>query len=339
MMKKIVISLVVIAVLAGGVFAYLKFGPKIGNQTSLPTESVDTEEFVNTDESPDSKTIYSNCPTESEEKGLKSKQENPPNEGGGPSVHNIYRLTSADQTNFSAENTLLLSGSSVPDGVKTADGRELVYFVAGTESAHGMRVAERQSNGSLEVLNCVTFDGTFEISAVDPNVLLLPDGRLRMTYLSNFNEPGENRTINSAVSTDGVNFTVEDALFSGSNFSDPTETLLSDGRFLLAIPGTGDNTDFYISSDGKNFQKQGSLRNEGGGFGDLIAMPDGSVRFYIGSDAFRMYESKDVGKTWSRGSVVVSGQSSDQYGVGMPSVLFDGSEMEIYYISSKGKNK
>jgi hypothetical protein len=338
----------VIVVLVGGVFAYLKFGPKTDNQTPLSTEFVNTEEFIDINEDSDNETVYSNCPTESEEKEfkpksdqpLKPKQENLPNEVGGPSAHDIYRLTSTDQTNFYAENELLLSSSSVPDGVKTADGRELVYFITGrTVNDHGMRVAERQADGLLKVLNCVTFDGAFDGSAVDPNVVLLSDGRLRMTYLSNFEEAEKDRIINSAVSTDGINFVVEKAILTGSNYSDPTETVLSDGNFLLGITGIGDNLDLYISSDGKNFQKQGSFRNEGGGFGDLITMPDGSVRFYAGGDALRMHESKDAGKTWSRGSVVVSGQSSDQHGVGMPSVLFNGSEMEIYYISSRGKNK
>ena len=255
---------------------------------------------------------------------------------GGPVSHNIYRLNSQDGLNFSAENNLLLSSASVPDAVKTSDGRTLLYFVSGVSTAHGIWVAEVEDSGLVEVLDCLSFDGQAEEGATDPNVSLMSDGSLRLVYLSNFGKQKNNRVIKSAVSEDGINFSVEDNLIQPAYVSDPTETMLKDGSFLLAAPSIGDQLDFYVSLDGRDFStKRSSLKIDGGIFGDLITMPDGTVRFYVGGESLRMFQSTDEGISWTEQKIFVGQQSVSQHGIGMPSIFVaDNGDLDVFYISS-----
>ena len=128
-----------------------------------------------------------------------------------------------------------------------------------------------------------------------PYVHKLNDGRVRLYYCNN-------KGILSAVSKDGLTFTLESGLriAPGTGFEsvvcDPTMVDLPDGRIRMYYkgadtmkPGPGSIHKIYsaISADGLTFQKEGlridSETNEDKGWAsvpDAIILPDGRVRLY-----------------------------------------------------------
>ncbi|HFC08967.1 MAG TPA: hypothetical protein ENJ54_03775 [Chloroflexi bacterium] len=225
--------------------------------------------------------------------------------------HQVYLTTTSDGRTFPEEGKLILEHASVPDLVLGPDGHLWVYFVNGEPGHHGIFAARQTDNGTWETVGCVTLDGQFNGNAVDPNVVRLPDGRFRLVYfqgnfVSQTLQPGDPNPIFSAVSDDGLHFTVEGQLIAIQHATDPTLVQLPDGTWLLAVT-VGDQTVFARSDDGSHFTEFGEpVRDKG--IPELAVFPDGSVGLYLA----HMYRSTDGGRTWQRlDDVQVPGSGSD----------------------------
>ncbi|HIA02826.1 MAG TPA: hypothetical protein EYN66_13110, partial [Myxococcales bacterium] len=97
--------------------------------------------------------------------------------------HRVNSVYSPNGVSFANESTLLLEHASVPDGVLRADGKTWVYYVNGNPGQHAIFVAELNADGSaLEPVDCIRIDGKVVGDAVDPDIVLLPDGRYRLFY-------------------------------------------------------------------------------------------------------------------------------------------------------------
>ncbi|MFC2070110.1 hypothetical protein ACFLTB_02915 [Chloroflexota bacterium] len=121
-----------------------------------------------------------------------------------------------------------------------------------------------------------------------PDAIVLPDGRVRLYYVSDGLDVGHG--IVSAISSDGLNFTREGPVLTG--YVDPSVIMLPDERYLMLavafLTGPKDTTgDFspgiysFISEDGINFG-EGSLALAGEGNLDpaIIENSDGTYRIY-----------------------------------------------------------
>jgi hypothetical protein len=142
-----------------------------------------------------------------------------------------------------------------------------IYFVNGSASAGPMNAILRvtqSGNGTFAAPTPITINGAVNQNAVDPNVLILPDGQFLLTYtFGNFGFPNASNvfTIYTAVSSDGINFTSAQPAFinnSGTQITDPTEIQLQDGTFLAAVSSLTGNpannfVTFYRSADGQTF--------------------------------------------------------------------------------------
>jgi hypothetical protein len=170
--------------------------------------------------------------------------------------------------------------------------------------------AESTNGTSWSAPTPITIDGSVNQNAVDPNVLILPNGEYLLTYTyGNFNFPNPSlvNTIYTAISTDGINFTDAQPAFtntSGAAFTDPTEVQLQNGTFLLGVASPvgaiGSLLTLYTSTDGRNFTPNGvTIPNEGSA--DLLLLPNGGVRlFYAGGPSGIGSEiSYDGGQTWT----------------------------------------
>ncbi len=241
-------------------------------------------------------------------------------DGGTSSIyhHQVYLTTTDDGMTFSAESRLILDHASVPDLVIGPDGRLWAYFVNGEPGRHGIFAAHQTESGTWETLGCVTLDGVFNGNAVDPNVTRLPDGRIRLVYfqgnfVSQTLQPGEAHPIFSAVSTDGLHFTVEGQLIAIPRATDPSLVPLPDGSWLLAVMADG-QTVFARSDDGTHFATFGQPVRDVG-IPELAVFPDGSVGLYLS----HMYRSTDGGQTWQRlDHVRVPGNGNDPSLVALP---------------------
>jgi len=210
------------------------------------------------------------------------------------------------------------------------------YYVSGSGD-HGIYLAEKDQLGNWKRGKKILLDGQFNGNAVDPDVIKLDDGRYRLFYYKGYfvTPPPPNYTaheIYSAISNDGVNFTVEGKVFESDNITDPTVIKLNDGSFLMAC--VRGNLDIFAKSvDGKNFQATG-VTIQNGGIPELVKLDDGSVRlFYNGPGGIISSRSTDSGSTWTKENGVRLSYSS---GIADPSVIkrADGK----WYLIVKGFN-
>lgn len=139
--------------------------------------------------------------------------------------------------------------------------------------------------------------------AVDPDVVLLPDGRLRLFYYgsSQIFGPGEgDHNIYSAVSIDGVTFQSEPGTrIAVANTTDPSVVLLPDGSWLMAL-SRGMETLLASSIDGISFTLMG-ITVSLGGVPELAMLPDSRVRLYVtGRDGILSLVSGGNGATWAQ---------------------------------------
>ncbi len=236
---------------------------------------------------------------------LASTRGGPVNDAGGPYFHQVVVARSSDGVTTTGARQVL-DHASVPDGVRLADGTVRIYYVSGTDGA--VWVA-RMAGDSVTPLGPVSVDGIAgPAGMVDPDATLLPDGRIRLVYLSGFGPPsgpGRSNAICIADSRDGQAFTlVGRAIQFDELATDPSLTQLSDGSWLMAV-AKGRTTTLARSSDGLRFEAFDTLSF--GGVSELSTLSDGRVRLYVCEQGIVSYLSADAGKTWQREATVVAG--------------------------------
>lgn len=228
-------------------------------------------------------------------------QEPPP---GHPYFHQVYRAFSSDGLTFTPENMLLLDHASVPDAVLRPGGETWAYFVNGQPGQHGIWAARETEAGTWEIVDCVRLDGVFNGNAVDPDIMVLPDGRYRLFYYEGFfvgpppAGPEPAHLIFSAVSEDGLNFTVERELIAVENVTDPSVVQLPDESWLMAL-SQGSRTLLAASNDGYDFELTGVVV-EAGGVPELAVLPDGWLRLFVTARGIESLISDDDGHTWTQ---------------------------------------
>ena len=229
----------------------------------------------------------------------------PINDPSGPYYHQVVVAQTTDGLTL-ANARQVLDHASVPDGVRRSDGSVLVYYVNG---AMGYTYVARLEGDSARVLGPITLDGfSNPLGVVDPDVVTLADGRLRMAYLWGFGAPGTNtvKAMCIAESSDGINFTTRAtalAFTPAESLTDPSLLALGDGSWLMAI-SLGGNTVMARSTDGYTFTREATLTF--GGVPELARAPDGSARLYVCRGGIVAYRSTDAGRTWAIERTVVS---------------------------------
>ncbi len=225
---------------------------------------------------------------------------------GGPNCHQTHTALSRDGMAFTAEGEILVR-ASVPDGVRLPGGTLGVYYVTGGDD-HGIFLGKPSGN-RWERGEKVLLDGVFDGNAVDPDAVNLRDGRIRLFYYKGSfvggAVPSPIAPFYSAISTDGVRFTVEGKVFEIEGGTDPSVVLLPDGSWLLAVARAQQQQMVVArSTDGARFETVTTLAN--GGIPELLVLPNGNVRlFFNGSGGAGTPPgmvsriSTDGGRTWT----------------------------------------
>jgi hypothetical protein len=198
---------------------------------------------------------------------------------------------------------LILSSSAA-----LAQQSTLLYYVSGRPAEHGIWVSRETPDGKYTRGTKVLLDGVFDGNAVDPDLIMLPNGKIRMYYFKGYfvSQPPPNagpNPIYSAVSSDGVNFTVERQVFAYDNIFDPSVIDLGNNQFLMACTQMANmsvNTVLARSTDGgQTFTYEATLQNTG--VPELHRFDDGKVRLYYGGpDGIMSKVSQDGGRTWTQ---------------------------------------
>jgi hypothetical protein len=222
-----------------------------------------------------------------------------PPSGTGPSVFKdqVFYATSADGLAWSV-GTLLSEKASVPEVIRTSKGVIWAYWVdfstATGPSTEKIGVARSGDGKAWEKLGMVQFSNIGNIVPVDPDVIELDDGRLRM-YFYDIAVREIEHPIYSALSSDGINYLLEPGVrFKAENIYDPDVIRLKDGRYRMYLNNDGRITS-AASSDGLVFTADGGMRlqERGAGVPGSIVLADGSIRLYACVKGISAYKSAD----------------------------------------------
>jgi hypothetical protein len=264
-------------------------------QAQVPTEAATVEPVATQPTAPPS------VSTSGERPCLPSEKIPAIPDPNGPSFHQVFIATSPDGLTWQTSNQMIIDQASVPEAVRLPDGRWLIYAVNGSAlGGPGMVYAESQDEGRTWTCGIVNVPGA------DPDVVLLPDGRIRIYYVEfpfgpDTPQPGaqtsEPNRVKSAVSSDGKNFTTEEGTrLEGSGYTDPDVILVGDEWFMYV--STGEKAWAARSSDGLNFTLLG-LVNETGAVSGSYLFPDGTLRhYYCGRDGIQSATSTGGGDIW-----------------------------------------
>lgn len=222
----------------------------------------------------------------------------------GPFFHQVVAAQTSDGITI-RDTRQVLDHASVPDGVRLADGSLRIYYVNGAEGA--VWVARLDADGAAPI-GPIAINGVARPQGVvDPDATRLPDGRVRLAYLSGFGAPGSAmmRAMCLADSTDGERFTVVGAAVTfgiGDTTTDPSLLQLRNGSWLMAM-SRGQTTMLARSPDGESFTIGETLTF--GGVPELALLGDGRVRLYVCANGIESYVSDTDGATWQREATVV----------------------------------
>ncbi|MEW5980773.1 MAG: sialidase family protein [Acidobacteriota bacterium] len=225
----------------------------------------------------------------------------PVTDPNGPLFHQIVVAQTTDGLTLT-DARIVQPSASVPDGVRAADGRTLVYYVNGAQ--HGIWVGDATGDG-WAAISPISIDGVRDpLGVVDPDAYRVGD-RIRLAYLANFTSQAE-RAICLAESDDGVSFrTLGMAvdLRAAETMTDPSVIQLPNGSWLMAL-SAGQSTVLARSGDGTTFTLGERLTF--GGVPELAREADGTIRLYVCAGGIVAYRSADAAATWQREQTVVS---------------------------------
>jgi len=218
----------------------------------------------------------------------------------GPFYHIIYRTSSTDGLSFEGKDKIF-EHTSVPDVIRLNDGRIALYGVDGYgRSKSGLIVAfsdddgKTWTSGSLQLASNLNHQG-----AADPEVVLFPDGTIRMFYVI-FSNPNDMMSVNevwSATSTDGIHFVEENSLrFKHAQLTDPDVAKIGDTWFIYFAQGP--KLVAASSSDGKTFTVEKTIRDRGS-VSNTVQIENNKWRQYYceESEGIKSATSSD-GLTW-----------------------------------------
>lgn len=209
-------------------------------------------------------------------------------EPGGPFYHQLHLARSTDGLTWTGDEAIR-EHASVPSIVYWKD--TLWIYVA--EPIYALTVLRQDGGVWWEArVQIEGFDRTF---AVDPDVVILPDGRLRLYFLD-IREIATS-TIRSATSSDGVHFTDEGVRFQKQTpGTDPDAVQAADGSWwLYVLDGAGTST--AHSSDGLAFTQVGISNT--GPMSDTRLLDDGTLRRYYGRPGCILSETSTDSLTWT----------------------------------------
>lgn len=198
---------------------------------------------------------------------------------GGPSTHSVYRATSNDGLNFVKDTTLLFFPASVPGAIKDTNETIFIYYVYADQfTTEVLKYATSTDGANFTAPQPINLTGSSVVKRVDPNPVLLPDGRIRLYYIDL--DPQPPKDVHSAISSDGINFTEEAGLrFTKNNITDPDVFMLNDSLWVMFV-SKGTTIVRATSPDGLTFTEDPTFIWNNGAVCSTFLFPGGIFRTY-----------------------------------------------------------
>jgi len=177
----------------------------------------------------------------------------------GPWNHRVMGATSSEGLTWAKDEKIIADQASVPDAILDNENNIRIYYVD-WYNGHVISVA-LSHDGVNWIYKKVTIQGEVAgsqggISPVDPDIVLLPDGRYRLFYMY----AGK---IYSAISNYGINFVKEDGVRYQQEgmVYDPDVIKMGDvWRMFISLGIRNLST---VSNDGLSFSRENELPFEG----------------------------------------------------------------------------
>ena len=205
--------------------------------------------------------------------------------GYGPWNTRILIATSTDGLTWTRTNTILSDQADVPDAILDSSEKLFVYYITwAKEVRNKIVVAISEDSGKTWSYKKTSVDTQSSwASPVDPDVVLLEDGIIRMYFTSDPNDGSGPRTY-SATSSDGVTFTMDSGTRfakSGSMVLDPTVLKIGETWNYYAGGISQDKNYHATSTDGITFTEQNYISfSDGFKMGNGIKKADGKYWYY-----------------------------------------------------------
>jgi len=235
-------------------------------------------------------------------------------DSNGPFYHQVFKTTSSDGLNFTEKSELLLDKASVPDAIKSSDGKIFVYAVDGAgRSNSGVMVAVSEDNGiSWHQGSAQIQSENEEMSAADPQAILQDDGKIRLFYLVATGLPDKKKglapdvsafnqatfMIKSALSEDGINFVEEKGTryqSVGEIITDPDVIKIKDKWYMYLAKGS--ELIATVSTDGNTFTFLQNIRDDGS-VSKTVPIENNKFRQYFCREGISSATSTD-GLNWT----------------------------------------
>jgi hypothetical protein len=225
----------------------------------------------------------------------------------GPREHRVHRATSTDGLTWTFDDDPIVEQASVPDLVVAPNGDLLLVFVDASDPPESAAIMRSTDGGETFERVDFSIEGLPEDTRVlDPNLVVLPDGRLRLYYFgiaANVSiTSGGQHTVYSAISDDGVHFVQEGIAYEAEALVDPDVFEVADQWVMYVFGSKG--TEVATSTDGTTFGAAGLLSIQQVGTTGPITLADGRLLLYgfeqTPNGALVLYDSTDDGITWEK---------------------------------------
>ncbi|PIU13078.1 MAG: hypothetical protein COT21_02690 [Hadesarchaea archaeon CG08_land_8_20_14_0_20_51_8] len=210
----------------------------------------------------------------------------------GPWNHRVMSASSSDGLTW-VKNEKIADQASVPDAVLDKDNNIRIYYID-WYNGHVISVA-LSHNGINWIYKKTTIQGEVAgsqgaISPVDPDIVLLPDGRYRLFYMY----AGK---IYSAISNCGINFVKEEGVRYQQEgmIYDPDVIKMGDVWRMFVSLGTRNLS--TVSNDGLSFSRENELPFDGS-VSCTIPLENGYRMYYMRQGGIFSSFSSD-GRNWA----------------------------------------
>lgn len=215
----------------------------------------------------------------------------------GPYERRIMTAISYDGLTYTQNDQWVCDQCHVPDAV-TKDGTIYLYYTGWIlgDRINTSAVAISQDDGGSWTYKYLELTDADPIDrVVDPDVVLLEDGRFRLFFTA-----GNPQGIHYAESSDGISFTYKGVVFAQANdiAVDSTTFKVGDTWHMYALSDAGIERLWHLTStDGEIFSVYGltSFPNDG-----ILAMPSNGIWTKDRYDLFTFGPDGTIGSMWSK---------------------------------------
>lgn len=272
-----------------------------------------------------------------------------PTPTSGPYKDETWGAVSDDGLKFSILPGPFFKQASVPDALELSkdgpcgkSGTLLIYYcdfsrVMGPGQEKISYASSTDGRNWSEAIPTVFEGKRNKGGIVDPSVVELPDGKIRLYFFGPETTSGDpakqegDHVIYSAISSDGIHFQVEDGdCFKLPRITDP-EVVYVDGEWLMFL-SRGRETLLARSNDGLNFILDEDFSLNIGGVPGAVVLPNGKVRIFACSMGIvsAIYDPKTKKPPVVEGGYRLQGQQGTIVADPSPIYRLDGSYYLIF---------